>query len=122
MDAVIGRVGGKCLLTLLHRPTRFQLALLLGWCASAEVICALNLVASAMGERTPEVMHPMLTDNGTEFFDAEGVESAIRCVLYYCESYVTSRHRRVSDLVQECLCAIEHRYSEDSFWFMCQEG
>ncbi|MDB1807408.1 IS30 family transposase [Eggerthella lenta] len=87
MDTVIGRVGGACLLTLLHRPTRFQLALLLERCASAEVIAALKLVASAMGERISKAIYMILTDNGSEFFDAEGVEAACKCRLYYCESY-----------------------------------
>lgn len=87
MDAVIGRVGGKCLLTLLHRPTRFQLALLLARCACAEVIGALALIAGAMGRRTSEVMYLILTDNGSEFFDAHGIEGALRCRLCYCESY-----------------------------------
>lgn len=87
MDTVIGRVGGKRLLTLLHRPTRFQLALLLERCASAEVVAALRLIASAMGERASEIAYMVLTDNGSEFFDAEGIEAACGCRLYYCESY-----------------------------------
>lgn len=89
MDTVIGRVGGKCLLTLLHRPTRFQLALLLERCASAEVVVALRLIASAMGKRVSEVVYMILTDNGSEFFDAEGIEAALGCRLYYCESYAS---------------------------------
>lgn len=87
MDTVIGRVGGKCLLTLLHRPTRFQLALLLNGCAAAEVVSALESIACAMGRPVSEVFYLALTDNGHEFFDAEGIESALQCHLYYCESY-----------------------------------
>ncbi|MEG0758275.1 MAG: IS30 family transposase [Raoultibacter sp.] len=87
MDTVIGRVGGKCLLTLLHRPTRFQLALLLDRCTSEEVIAALKLIASGAGERISEVMYMILTDNGSEFFAAEETEEVIGCKLYYCESY-----------------------------------
>lgn len=87
MDTVIGRIGGKCLLTLLHRPTRFQLALLLEKCTSAQVVRALKLVAQAMGTHVSEAMYMILTDNGGEFFDAEGIESALSTRLYYCESY-----------------------------------
>lgn len=87
MDTVIGRVGGRCLLTLLHRPTRFQLALMLSRCASADVVSALCLVASAMGKRTEEVLYLALTDNGSEFFGVEGIEDAAKGRLYYCESY-----------------------------------
>lgn len=87
MDTVIGRIGGKCLLTLLHRPTRFQLALILQRCAATEVVSALKMVVSAMGGRGAEVMYLLLTDNGGEFFDADGIEGALGCRLYYCESY-----------------------------------
>jgi len=87
MDTVIGKVGGKCLLTLLHRPTRFQLALLMQRCASAETIAACKLVSSALGEHASGVVYMILTDNGQEFFDAEGIEGVFGCRLYYCESY-----------------------------------
>ena len=87
MDTVIGRIGGKCLLTLLHRPTRFQLALLLDKCTSAEVVVALKAIARVMGRPVSEVCYLLLTDNGSEFFDAEGIEDALGCHLYYCESY-----------------------------------
>lgn len=87
MDTVIGRIGGKCLLTLLHRPTRFQLALLLERCASAEVAATLEMVACVMGRPVSEVFYLLLTDNGSEFFDAEGIEGTLGCRLYYCESY-----------------------------------
>lgn len=87
MDTVIGRVGGKCLLTLLHRPTRFQLALLLDGCTAAEVASALKAVARAMERPVSEVFYLVITDNGHEFFDAEGIEGALGCRLYYCESY-----------------------------------
>lgn len=87
MDTVIGRVGGKCLLTLLHRPTRFQLALLLERRAAADAVAALGLVAAAMGGRSAQLAYLVLADNGSEFFDADGIESALGCRLYYCESY-----------------------------------
>ena len=87
MDTVIGRVGGKCLLTLLHRPTRFQLALLLSSCTATEVTSMLERVAGVMERPVSEVFYLVLTDNGHEFFDAEGIESALGCHLYYCESY-----------------------------------
>ena len=87
MDTVVGRVGGACLLTLLHRPTRFQLALLLSTCTAAEVTSMLKMIASMMERSVSEVFYLMLTDNGHEFFDAEGIEGALGCRLHYCESY-----------------------------------
>lgn len=82
MDTVIGRAGGKCLLTLLHRLTRFQIALLLDSRSGECVRAALRSLAGA-GLRAGLV----LTDNGPEFFDAEGIEADLGCRLYYCESY-----------------------------------
>ena len=87
MDCVMGSTSGKCLLTLLHRPTRFQLALLLEEHTSQQVVLALRLVRSALGVRAAEIMYLVITDNGPEFFDAEGIEEALGCKLYYCESY-----------------------------------
>ena len=88
MDTVIGRPGGKCLLTLLHRLTRLQLALLLAGCTQAEVEAALDLLSGlrrspfAPGSRTV-----VTTDNGGEFSDAEAIEADGRIRLYYCEPY-----------------------------------
>lgn len=87
MDCVIGSFSGKCLLTLLHRPSRFQLALLLEEHTSVEVISALGLIRCVLGERSKEIMYLVITDNGPEFFDAQGIEEALGCKLYYCESY-----------------------------------
>ena len=88
MDTVIGRVGGKCLLTLLHRLTRFQLALLLASCCGAEVARALDMLSAlphspfAAGRRAL-----VLTDNGHEFHDAGAIEAHGRIRLYYCQAY-----------------------------------
>lgn len=87
MDTVIGRIGGRCLLTLLHRPTRFQLALLLNRCTAAEVASMLTTIACVMERPISEVFYLVLTDNGHEFFDAEDIEDALKSRLYYCESY-----------------------------------
>jgi len=88
MDTVIGRPGGRCLLTLLHRLTRLQLALLLAGCTQAEVGAALDALSCLPGSPfAPGRRALVLTDNGGEFFDAEGIEADGRIRLYYCEPY-----------------------------------
>lgn len=76
---VLGSAGdSRRLLTLLHRPTRLQLALLLpdGGCAS--VLGALSSLAGALGaERCRRLFPLVLTDNGPEFSDAAALAAAL---------------------------------------------
>ena len=88
MDTVIGRPGGKCLLTLLHRLTRLQLAMLLAGCTQAEVEAALDLLSDLPASPFAYGSGALaLTDNGGEFFDADAIEKDGRIRLYYCEPY-----------------------------------
>lgn len=75
MDTVEGaREDSACLLTLLHRPSRLQLALLLGEKTSGRVAAALEGVRAVLGaDGTRRVFRAVLTDNGAEFSD-EGAE------------------------------------------------
>ena len=71
MDTVEGARGDSArLLTLLHRPSRFQLALPLpdGTCAS--VLAALSSLRGVLGEDgARRAFGAVLTDNGSEFAD-----------------------------------------------------
>lgn len=89
MDTVVGTAsGGKCLLTLLHRLTRFQLALLLASRTREEVVRALDWLSGLPHSPfAPSRRTLVITDNGSEFFDAEGIEAGQRIRLYYCEAY-----------------------------------
>ena len=95
MDTVEGRKGldRQCLLTLYHRPTSFQLALLLAEKTPACVEAGLGLVSRALGgaEGMRRVFGTVLTDNGEEFSD----EAALAAIfgerpgetrLYYCDT------------------------------------
>ena len=93
MDCVCGRAADRaCLLTLLHRPTRLQLALPMPAQDSASVAAALGLVSRALGgpEGMRRVFGAVLTDNGSEFSDESGVaellgERAGEARLFYCD-------------------------------------
>ena len=91
-DTVEGSRGDSArLLTLLHRPSRFQLALPLpdGTCAS--VLAALSSLRGVLGEDgARRAFGAVLTDNGSEFAD-EGAIAALlgerdgETRLFYCD-------------------------------------
>ena len=101
MDTVEGARGDSArLLTLLHRPSRFQLALPLpdGTCAS--VLAALSSLRGVLGEDgARRAFGAVLTDNGSEFAD-EGAIAALlgerdgETRLFYCDPGRASRRAR----------------------------
>lgn len=95
MDTVIGKVGGKCLLTFCCRQGELFYALLLQAKTSACVIEGLDLLEQELVKACVlvEVAWPvLLTDNGVEFSDFEAIETSRnhpekRCDLYFCNPY-----------------------------------
>ena len=93
MDTVIGlKSDKKCLLTLYHRPSKFQFALLLNDKTSQSVVNELNNLETLMGKAAfKRVFGCILTDNGTEFSDTCALEKSAlpgvvsRCNVYYCD-------------------------------------
>lgn len=92
MDTVEGSRGDSArLLTLLHRPSRFQLALPLpdGTCAS--VLAALSSLRGVLGEDgARRAFGAVLTDNGGEFADEGAIAALIgerdgETRLFYCD-------------------------------------
>lgn len=92
MDAVEGaREDSACLLTLLHRPSRLQLALPLAAKDAESVAEALGGVRSVLGAGgTGRVFRAVLTDNGAEFSDEAAIAALIgeepgETRLFYCD-------------------------------------
>jgi IS30 family transposase len=93
MDTFEGRKADtRCLLTLYHRPTSFQLALPIKDQTLPSVLYGLSLIGSALGlkEAVRRVFTLVLTDNGSEFSDEEALARAFgerdgECRLYYCD-------------------------------------
>ena len=93
MDTVEGsRADSARLLTLLHRPSRFQLALPVPDGACASVLAALRGVSAALGgpDGMRRVFGAVLTDNGAEFADEGAVASLLgerpgETRLFYCD-------------------------------------
>jgi len=106
MDTVIGRIGGKCLLTLHFVRPCFQIARLLPDKTAKSVIDALKDVRKLLGRAAfSRLLEVILTDNGTEFtapLEIErGEDGAALCRLFYCDPYNTN---------QKSLCERNHEY------------
>ena len=91
MDSVIGRVGGKCLLTIHFVETSLMLAFLRDSNTSASVIQIINLLDKVLGSKDFSRLFPViLTDNGSEFSNPKAIEKrdAIPCNrtnVFYCD-------------------------------------
>jgi IS30 family transposase len=96
MDTVCGSKKDCCrFLTLCHRQTNLLLVFKIAQgsqeCVSA-ILDYLEVLCEDAGYTFKSIFGIILTDNGTEFGDAEGIEastlsSAKRCDLYYCDPY-----------------------------------
>jgi len=90
MDTVVGRVGGKVLLTLFFRSCDLMLAFIRDRNTSQSVIDVFDWLYSILGPQTFCVLfYVILTDNGSEFsnpkaleFDSEGHR---RTHIFYCD-------------------------------------
>ena len=92
MDTVEGaREDSACLLTLLHRPSRLQLALPLEEKTAGCVAGALEGVRAVLGaDGTRRVFRAVLTDNGPEFSDEVAIAALLgegrgETRLFYCD-------------------------------------
>ena len=104
MDTVEGSRGDSArLLTLLHRPSRFQLALPLpdGTCAS--VLAALSSLRGVLGEDgARRAFGAVLTDNGSEFADEGSIAALLgerdgETRLFYCDPPAEPAEGRVRE-------------------------
>lgn len=92
MDTVVGRAADSArLLTLYHRPTSFQLAVPVADGTCDAVKGALGAVRGALGaEGARRVFGLVLTDNGAEFADGDGIAGLLgegpgETRLFYCD-------------------------------------
>ena len=100
MDTVIGRVGGKVLLTLLFRDTGFMMAFLREHKDAQSVIDAFaRLWLLAGPELHRALFQVLLTDNGTDFSNPLALELAPdatpRSRMFYCDPCASWQKGRV---------------------------
>jgi len=94
MDSVIGRVGGKALLTLMFTSCDFMLAFIRERNSSQSVIDVFDMLYELLGADTFASMFPLLLgDNGSEFsnplkleFDRSGIR---RSRVFYCDPFAS---------------------------------
>lgn len=92
IDSVIGRVGGKVLLTMMFKSCDFMLAFIRDRNTSQSVIDIFNHLDETFGKETfSRLLAVCLADNGSEFsnpkaleYDAQGNR---RTRLFYCDPY-----------------------------------
>ena len=92
MDSVIGRVGGKCLLTLMFKSCDFMLAFIRGRNTSQSVIDTFDGLYALLGPAAFKSLFPVLLgDNGSEFSNPSAIEGAAdgtgRTRVFYCDPY-----------------------------------
>lgn len=90
MDSVIGRKGGKVLLTIHFVKAEFMLAFLRDSNDSASVIACINRIYESLHHNIfVSVMPIILTDNGTEFSNPKALEynknNVLRTNIFYCD-------------------------------------
>ena len=102
MDTVIGRVGGKAIMTLDFTFCNFMAGLLLDGKGAADVAIkfhALKSTFEAKGLRFGDVFPLLLTDNGGEFSDVFAIENdlygAKETHLFFCDPYKSCQKPRV---------------------------
>ena len=90
MDSVIGRIGGKVLLTLMFKSCDFMIALIRDRNTSQSVIDWFDWMYTELGAASFKAMFPVLLgDNGSEFSNPKALEfDALgnrRTKLFYCD-------------------------------------
>jgi len=90
MDSVIGRVGGKVLLTMMFKSCDLMLAFIRDRNTSQSVIDVFNSIYELLGADCFKALFPViLTDNGSEFSNPKALEYDAqdnrRTMLYYCD-------------------------------------
>ena len=94
MDSVIGRIGGKVLLTMFFKSCDFMIAFIRERNTSQSVIDCFDVLHETLGDEFFKVLFPVcITDNGSEFsnpkaleFDAKGER---RTHIFYCDPYAS---------------------------------
>lgn len=90
MDTVIGKNGGKCLLTLMFTNTDVMLAFLCDYHTAACVQAKIDFLYDNLKTDFNTLFQVILTDNGSEFSNPVSLERSLegtdRLKIFYCDS------------------------------------
>jgi IS30 family transposase len=102
MDTVIGRIGGKVIMTFDFTFCNFMFGLLLDNKTAAEAaskIQTLKMTMSEGGTRFGDILPLLLTDNGGEFANVfafiNGLDGVPETDLFFCDPYQASQKPKV---------------------------
>jgi len=102
MDTVIGRVGGKVIMTFDFTFCNFMFGLLLDDKTAAEVTLKIRALKAKLSEnniRFGDVFPLILTDNGGEFANVSAfmadIDGEIETDLFFCDPYQSSQKPKV---------------------------
>lgn len=102
MDTVIGRIGGKVILTLSFTLCNFIVGILLDNKTAAETsdkVCSLKRRFAAEGLRFGDILPLLLTDNGGEFSNVSTIENGSDGLrethMFFCDPMQSSQKPRV---------------------------
>lgn len=102
MDTVIGRIGGKVILTLHFTFCNFMVGLLLEDKTATQVTAIIHTLKNALidgGIRFGDVFPLILTDNGGEFANVAAIENTADCEretdLFFCDPFQSSQKPNV---------------------------
>lgn len=89
IDLVVGKQGTKkVILTLVERKSRKSIYVLLKDKTQASVLRAIRKAKKKHGGEFSDVFKTITADNGSEFFDSEGIKKAANCSnVYYAHPY-----------------------------------
>ncbi|MCF0231766.1 MAG: IS30 family transposase [Enterococcus sp.] len=92
MDTIIGKKNDRqCVLSLFDRASKFQFYLLMRAKTCSNVLEYFDLIENLLGAFSfNDLIHNILTDNGSEFNNFEALEKSIhkgnRTKIYYCDA------------------------------------
>jgi len=102
MDTVIGRIGGKVIMTFDFTFCNFMFGLLMDDKTSAQATLKIRALKESLhkdGIRFGDIVPLLLTDNGGEFSNVSaftlGLDGALETDLFFCDPYQSSQKPKV---------------------------
>lgn len=98
MDTVIGRKGGKTVMTINFTLCNFMVGFLLDFNRSSEVANVFDRLRETFAENSldlKDLMPIILTDNGSEFSDVQSIENDGDISLFFCDPMRSDQKARV---------------------------
>lgn len=102
MDTVEGIKGRKLLMTLINKKTSFLFGIPINSKKQENIIGELNKLELIMEGKLKLIMEKIITDNGCEFLDYEGIEKSVikegkRVNLYYADTYASYQKGQIEN-------------------------